>query len=260
VSVAAGLLEAAVRRDRAAVVLGLGAMCALAWAWLLPASLDMYGTMRGLSAWMMAPAWDARYALLVFLMWTVMMVAMMLPSAAPAILIFGRVVRGSRDAPVLRSYAFAAGYLLSWTAFSAAATTLQWLLWRAGALDPMMQVRAPLLGAALLGVAGVYQFTAMKRACLAQCRGPMDFLSRHWRPGAFGALRMGAAHGAFCVGCCWGLMLLLFTGGVMNLAWIVAIAVFVLVEKLAPRGAQGGRLSGALLLLAGGVLAAQSFG
>jgi predicted metal-binding membrane protein len=249
------VIEALLRRDRIIVVAGLGAAVALSWAWLVPASLDMYGEMNGLGAWMMAAQWDGRYALLVFLMWSVMMVAMMLPSAAPAILTFALVLRANDNAvrPVARVYAFAAGYLLCWIGFSAAATALQALLANLGLLDPMMRSSTPLLAGALLIVAGVYQWTALKRACLAHCRSPLQFLSQSFRPGVGGALRMGLVHGAWCLGCCWGLMLLLFAGGVMNLAWIGALALFVLMEKLAPAGAQAGRLSG-LLMVAAGIL------
>ncbi|MBI2383810.1 MAG: DUF2182 domain-containing protein [Gammaproteobacteria bacterium] len=251
-------LEAALRRDRRFVLAGLAAAVLLSWSWLVPAARDMYGAMDGPAAWMMAAAWDARYALLIFLMWAAMMVGMMLPSAAPAVLLFGQVVRSRvpPQAPVLRTYLFALGYLLAWTAFSAAATLLQWALAQAGLLSPMMQARGPLLGGALLLAAGAYQLSPLKHACLRQCRGPLDFLSRHWRPGLSGALRLGLAHGAWCVGCCWALMLLLFFGGVMHLGWIAAIGIFVLAEKLAPGGVQGGRLSGVLLIAAGIAFAA----
>jgi predicted metal-binding membrane protein len=240
-------------RDRLAVGLGLVGAIALSWLYLVPASRDMYGSMNGLSAWMMEGSWDARYVLLIFLMWAVMMVGMMLPSAAPTLLLFATVLRKSdpRSAPVGRTYAFAGGYLLAWTAFSLAATLLQWALAEMALLSPMMITGSPTLGALILVVAGIYQWTPLKRSCLTRCRSPAVFVSRHYRAGVMGALRMGASHGIYCVGCCWALMLLLFFGGVMSLTWIAAITIFVLLEKLAPLGAQGGRLSGALLLLAG---------
>jgi predicted metal-binding membrane protein len=250
------VLERLLGRDRLAVVSGLAGAIALSWFYLVPVSRDMYGPMNGPSAWMMEGTWDARYFLLIFLMWAVMMIGMMLPSAAPTTLLFATVLRKSdpQNAPVARTYAFAAGYVLVWTAFSLAATLLQWLLARAALLSPMMTITSSTLGALVLMAAGVYQWTPLKQACLTHCRAPADFISRHWRPGVAGALRMGASHGAYCVGCCWVLMLLLFFGGVMSLTWIAAITVFVLLEKLAPRGVQGGRLSGVLLMLAGVVV------
>ena len=212
----------------------------------------MYGAMDGLSAWMMQTRWDARYFLLVFGMWSVMMLGMMLPSATPAILLFGAVLRRSEGAanPVARTYAFTAGYLLAWSAFSLVATAVQGLLANAALLSPMMQGTGKPLGAALLAVAGAWQLTPMKQDCLTRCRSPVTFITQHFRPGIGGALQLGVRHGLYCVGCCWALMLLLFFGGVMSLAWIAAITVFVLLEKLAPAGVQAGRLSGALLLLA----------
>lgn len=250
---APSILERLLARDRLAVAAGLAGAIALSWLYLVPVSRDMYGAMDGLSAWMMEGTWDARYFILIFLMWAVMMIGMMLPSAAPTTLLFATVLRKSdpENAPVARTYAFAAGYVAVWAAFSFAATALQWVLARAALLSPMMIIKSSTLGALVLMAAGLYQFTPLKRACLEHCRAPADFISRYWRPGVAGALRMGAWHGAYCVGCCWVLMLLLFFGGVMSLTWIAAITVFVLVEKLAPRGVQGGRLSGVLLILAG---------
>lgn len=243
-------LQALVARERPVVLAGLAGAVALSWAWLVPASIDMYGAMDGLSAWMMRSSWDAQYLLLIFGMWGVMMVGMMLPSAAPAILLYARVMRGSAgvEAPAARAYAFAGGYLVAWLAFSAAATLLQWALAEAALVSPMMESSSPRLGAALLIVAGIYQWTPLKERCLTQCRSPATFLTQHARPGVTGALRLGILHGLYCVGCCWALMLLLFVGGVMSLLWIAAITIFVLLEKLAPFGAQGGRLSGALLV------------
>jgi predicted metal-binding membrane protein len=240
-------------RPRLAVAIGLTGAVAIAWLYLVPLSRDMYGAMTGPSAWMMQTDWDARYFALMFLMWAVMMVGMMLPSAAPAILLFARVLQRSpgADAPVARSYAFAGGYLVAWTAFSLGATLLQWQLARAALLSPMMASATPVLGAAILVAAGVYQWTSVKQVCLRHCRAPAEFLTQRFRPGWRGALRMGVEHGIHCVGCCWVLMGLLFVGGVMQLAWIAAITIFVLIEKLAPFGAQLGRVGGAVLVLAG---------
>jgi predicted metal-binding membrane protein len=240
-------------RDTAFAIAGLALVIACAWAYLTPASLDMYGRMEGAAAWMMEATWDAGYVLLIFLMWAAMMVAMMLPSALPTILLFHKAIRNDPGvgSPFRRMFAFAAGYILAWSGFSVVATLLQWSLAEAALLSPMMVSASPWLGGALLIVAGVYQWTPFKYACLRHCRSPMAFLMEHWRPGMPRALRLGLRHGLNCVGCCWALMLLLFVGGVMNLLWIGAITAFVLMEKLAPYGAQGGRLSGLALMLAG---------
>jgi predicted metal-binding membrane protein len=239
--------------DKGPVIAGLAAVIACAWAYVLPASLDMYGRMDGAAGWMMEATWDARYLLLIFLMWATMMVAMMLPSALPTILIFHRAVRNDPQvsSPARRMIAFAAGYIVAWSVFSIGAALLQWGLAEAALLSPMMVSASPWLGGALLVVAGIYQWTPLKYACLRHCRSPLAFLAEHWRPGMPGALRLGLRHGLFCVGCCWALMLLLFVGGVMSLLWIGGIMAFVLIEKLAPYGAQGGRLSGIALVLAG---------
>ena len=244
-------LERWIARERPLAFAGLALAVVLAWSWLVPAALDMYGAMNGPAAWMMRSDWTLGYSLAIFAMWAAMMLGMMLPSAAPVLLLYARVIRSSGESASLRLYLFALGYLLTWTAFSLAATGLQWALSRGALLSPMMETRTPLLGGALLVLAGVWQFTAMKRACLVFCRSPAAFFAQSWRRGRLGALRMGIKHGVYCLGCCWALMLLLFVGGVMNLVWIVAITGFVLLEKIAPLGAQGGRLSGVLLLMAG---------
>jgi predicted metal-binding membrane protein len=239
--------------DKAFVIAGLAAVIVGAWAYLVPASLDMYGRMDGAAAWMMEATWDARYLLLIFLMWAAMMIAMMLPSALPTFLIFHRAARNDPEvrSPAWRMFTFAAGYTVAWSGFSAGATLLQWSLAEAALLSPMMVSASPWLGGAILIVAGVYQWTPLKHACLRHCRSPLAMLAGEWQPGLRGAFRVGLRHGLYCVGCCWALMLLLFAGGVMSLLWIGAITAFVLLEKLAPYGAQGGRLSGLALVLAG---------
>jgi predicted metal-binding membrane protein len=214
---------------------------------------DMYGTMRGASAWMMTPVWDTPHLLLLWAMWAVMMAGMMLPSATPALLLFGAAARrrnGGRGASA-QIYALTAGYLGAWALFSLAATAGQRLLAVAWLVSPMMAVTSGAAGGALLALAGLYQLTPFKRACLLACQSPLGFMMRHWRPGTAGAFRMGFAHGASCVGCCWALMLLLFVGGVMNLAVIAALTALVAFEKLGPFGVQGARVSGALLIVAG---------
>jgi len=248
-------LERALRRDRLLVWLGLAAVLAPAWVYLVRASLDMYGDMSGPAAWMMRASWDAWYCALVFAMWSVMMAGMMLPSATPAVLIFARVARSGPqpERPVLRAYLFAAGYLAVWTAFSAAATAVQALLARLALVTPMMESASPYMAAAILAVAGAYQWSPAKRACLARCRTPVSFIVERWRPGALGAFRLGVAHGVYCVGCCWALMLLLFAGGVMSLAVIAALSLLVLLEKVVPTGRAGlwsDRVVGAVLVAA----------
>lgn len=214
---------------------------------------DMYGAMNGPSAWMMVNRWDSLHILLLFAMWTVMMVGMMLPSAAPTLLLYANVVRRSDDGThtSARVYAFAGGYLLIWTLFSAGATFLQRVLSDLLLLSPMMVLRSRVFAGALLLVAGAYQLTPWKRSCLESCRSPAAYIAGHWLPGNMGAFRMGLRHGAFCLGCCWALMLLLFAGGVMNLYVIAALTIFVLLEKVAPIGVQGGKLSGILLIVLG---------
>ncbi len=224
-------------------------------------SVDMYGAMTGAAAWMMTDAWDATHLALLFAMWTAMMAGMMLPSAAPALMLYGAVIRRSPDGgrAAAHIYSFAAGYLLVWTVFSLAATVLQRVLAHALALTTMMQTATPALAGGLLIAAGLYQLTPLKQACLKACRSPADFLTRHWRPGLAGGLWLGAANGIYCLGCCWALMLLLFVGGVMNLVWIAGLTIFVLLEKIATRGAAAGRISGAVLAVLGLALLARTW-
>jgi predicted metal-binding membrane protein len=192
---------------------------------------------------------------IVVAMWWVMMVAMMLPSAAPLVLLYGRVLRHARaDAPPGAVYApsafLAAGYLAVWLAFSIVAAALQYVLAPAGLISATTWWSgSAALSAVVLAAAGLYQLSPLKRTCLTHCRGPVEFLTRHWRPGRLGAFAMGVRHGAWCVGCCWMLMTLLFVGGIMNLAWIALLALLVLVEKLAPAGPLVGRIAGVLLLV-----------
>jgi predicted metal-binding membrane protein len=180
---------------------------------------------------------------------------MMLPSAAPMILLYARVARGQGAAGVLPpTFVFAGAYVAVWTAFSILATAAQWGLSESGLIGDAMRLNDRTLGGALLIGAGLFQLTPLKRLCLEHCRGPVAFLTLHWRPGFWGALRMGLHHGAFCVGCCWFIMALLFVGGVMNLVWVVAIAVFVLAEKVLRFGPRIGQAAGALAIAAGAYL------
>ena len=218
----------------------LGVVTAASWFWIVVMARDMYGPMTGASAWMMTAHWDAPHLFLLWAMWAVMMTAMMLPSAAPMIVL----------ADTRQAYLLAAGYIVVWAVFSVGATALQWALGRFLILNPMMEVSSRTAGAVLLVIAGIYQWTPLKQACLATCQSPMAFLARRWRSGSWGAFRMGVEHGVYCVGCCWALMLLLFAGGVMNLTVILALTAFVAFEKLVPLGPWGARVSGALLVTA----------
>lgn len=230
-----------------AVILGIAAA---AWAFLAWLAFDMDSELAQLTM----PGsrhWSAENVAAIAAMWSIMMAAMMLPSAAPAILTFARLsVRTSQPA---RAVSFLAGYLLTWLAFSAGATVAQWGLQAAGWVDAMIVSRSPWLSALLLTTAGLYQFTGTKRTCLSQCRSPVGLLLGSWRPGVLGAFAMGTRYGVFCLGCCWALMALLFVGGVMNLAWIAALTVLVAAEKLGPAGHRIGKVLGLTLLSAGAV-------
>ncbi len=218
------------RRLVLGAILGIVIAC---WAWIVPMALDMQGCMSGSSAWMMTDNWDSEHLLLLCAMWIVMMIGMMLPSAALAVLDLAH----SETPEISRNYAprtglaFMAGYIAVWSAFSVLAFFIQWCLNSAKILTPMMEIRSAHLNMILLAVAGVYQFTQLKRACLRSCRC-LTANSSH--SGFQGGLR----NGLNCLGCCWALMLLLFVGGVMNLWWICGLSIFVLIEKLANPGWQ----------------------
>jgi predicted metal-binding membrane protein len=244
-------LELALRHPRTPAVVLLVLSPLVSWMWIVIMARDMYGSMAGASAWMMTPRWDAPHLLLLWAMWAVMMIGMMLPSASPVLLLYGAMARRSTQPFSERwIYAFAAGYLVVWAVFSVAATALQRALATALVVTPMMEIASPLIAAALLFLAGVYQLTPLKLACLRTCQSPLGFLMSTWRDGLSGAFRMGLQHGAYCVGCCWALMLLLFVGGVMNLTVIAALTAFVAFEKVARFGAYGARISGVLLIVA----------
>jgi predicted metal-binding membrane protein len=250
------MLSALLRHDRALVLAGLAFVIALSWIWLLMgAGIPMDEMdMGGGQIMLMAPAWTVGYAALIFSMWIIMMAAMMLPSAAPAILlVIALKKQQGEDHAAHSSGLFALGYLAVWAGFSLIATGLQWGLDRAGLLSETMASGSTVLAASLLSAAGVYQWTPWKQACLRHCRSPFDFLTRYWRRGAFGPTRAGAWHGAFCLGCCWMLMALLFVGGLMNILWIAGLALLVLVEKLAPLGPRVSQLTG-IVLIGWGVL------
>lgn len=251
----APLVEKALKRDRAVAIGALVFVTALAWAWTLAAG-EMDDGMAGMAVATRA-AWSAEHALLMFAMWWIMMVAMMLPSAAPLVLLGLSLQRRGRAEDDAGSRGttlpvwMVAGYLGLWGLFSAGATLVQWGLDAAGWLQGAgMRVDSVPAGIILL-TAGLYQLTPAKRACLRHCRSPVRFVVEHWRPDAAGALRTGIAHGTYCVGCCWMLMIVLFAVGVMNPFWIGALALWVLIEKWSPHGERLRYAAGTLLIAAG---------
>jgi predicted metal-binding membrane protein len=257
---------AVLRRDRIVVVLTLTLLTALAWSYLLWLSVDMsmggmdMGDFRMLPSGMglMVPAhtpWQAMEFAYVFVMWTVMMVGMMTPSAVPMILMYARVGRQTeaQGTPFAAIAWFAAGYFLVWAAFSALATLVQWALERTALLDPSMTTTSKVVGGLLFVAAGTYQWTRVKEVCLTQCQKPFAFVMSHggFRRDAPGSLMLGLRHGAYCVGCCWTLMALLYVGGVMNLLWVVVLALFILLQKIIPFGGLFARLVGIGLVAEG---------
>jgi predicted metal-binding membrane protein len=275
------VLEAVLRRDRAVVTLVLVTVIAACWLYLLagagtgmyphemaalvPMQMGLESSVPGTASMSChETTWTHGHALLIFSMWWLMMVAMMLPSAAPMVLLHAAVTRkglahANLAGPSAQSHrlfltttAFIAGYLAMWGAFSLVALVAQWAFARGELLSAMMMPTSIFLGSGLLLAAGVWQLTPFKTVCLRHCRSPISFLSTHWHPGVGGAFRMGIEHGVFCLGCCWFLMGLLFCGGVMNLIWIIGLALLVLVEKVMPAGVAFGKVTG-LLLIAWGV-------
>lgn len=254
--------ETVLRRDRIIVLSGLAVITALSWAYVASVASNMQNMDMGTEMAMpRLQAWGVANFVLTFVMWAVMMVAMMTPSAAPMILMFAAVNRRRRKQQVshVPTSVFLLGYLVIWSAFSVLATAAQWGLHDVSLLSPMTASISPILGGVLLLVAGIYQWTPLKHACLRHCRSPLGFVLNEWREGRWGAFLMGLKHGGYCTGCCWSLMALLFVAGVMNLLWVAAIAGFVLLEKVAPAGHRMGQAAGILLagwgaLLVAGVL------
>ncbi len=230
-------------------------MCLLAWIYVIS------GAGMGMSAWdmttfsltpqlhagmqmnmpemgMVPTPWSFKHFLIVILMWWVMMIAMMLPSASPVVLLYVRVMqhaqKNSLAQTIIPIVYFVAGYLLVWLLFSLLATLIQWRLEWQGLLSMNLISNSSWISGGLLIAAGVYQLSPLKTACLKFCRAPAQFIAYYMQKDRFGALKMGLRHGWFCFGCCWGLMLLLFVGGVMNLLWIVALSTLVILEKILP--------------------------
>ena len=247
---AATRLESVLKRDQVLVLSGVVALVALAWAYIVYLAQGANDMGSGM-AMAQLQSWSAADFGLMFLMWAVMMVAMMVPTAAPMILLFATVNRRRREQerPYVPTGVFLSGYVIVWSGFAALATVANWGLHVNSLLSSTMGANSSAyLGAALLLTAGIFQWSPLKYACLTQCRSPLGFLMAEWRDGAGGALRMGLKHGVYCLGCCWVLMGLLFVLGVMNLLWIAALAGFVLIEKVAPGGHRVSRLTGLLLV------------
>jgi predicted metal-binding membrane protein len=252
------VLEHLLHRDGLIVAIGTAVVVALAWAYLASGAGMDTEMMVGMPD--MAPMpWTPLYAALLFAMWWVMMIAMMVPSAAPTVLLYATVKRRQENASgaAMEAWIFLSGYLVTWAGFSLVAVLAQWALERTGLLSMAMASTSAILGGTLLLAAGLYQFTPLKHACLRYCQSPLLFLSSHWRPGASGALVMGLQHGVYCVGCCWFLMALLFVSGVMNFVWIIGIAFYVACEKLLPFGQRLSHAAGMALILSGTILLAR---
>ena len=258
-----GAVERLVCKDRTVVMLAVAAIVVLAGIYTVTgvgmnmSALEMTKMAKPIGTTMHIgnnPDWSPAYATLVILMWWAMMIAMMTPSAAPTLLLFTALKRQGTDKPNAAFYSslLLAGYLLVWAAFSIMAAFLQWGMEAIGLISTtMMTINSKLFAGMIFLCAGFYQFSDMKNACLKQCRSPAYFLSENRRPGPFGAFIIGAHHGVYCLGCCWALMALLFVGGVMNLYWIVGLALYVLAEKTLPYGKVISNISGIMLIITG---------
>ena len=239
-------------RSRLLVVGGLGAVAALSWLYLVRMNAGMAHMAMPATMPAMAPGLPEQL-LAAFTMWSVMMVAMMLPTALPAATVFGNLARrrGAHTGSASPTALFAAGYVAAWTGYAAVAAVGQVALARAALLTPMLQSASIVLSAVILLAAGAFQFTSLKDACLTKCRTPLAFFLAEWRDGKAGALVLGLKHGSYCVGCCWALMAVMFVVGAMNLLWMAAFTLFVLGEKLAPAHWQFHRVAGIALVLWG---------
>ena len=257
-------IEKTLRRDRLIVVIALTVVIVLSWGYILSgAGMGMSAfemTTMNLSqdnslgmAMMIPTKWTMGYVVLMFFMWWIMMIAMMLPSATPMVLLFVLINRKQHEKgnPYIPTGIFGLAYLVVWAAFSLVAVVLQASFQHWAWLSPTLMSTSTILGGLILLAAGIYQLTPIKQACLKHCRSPLQFVMSHWRKGRRGAFRMGVEHGAYCVGCCWFLMGLLFFGGVMNLYWIIGLAVFVFIEKTIPAGHWFSYCVGVVLIICG---------
>ena len=241
--------------DRAFAIAALLALCGLAWAYLLYFAWGMahMDVGAGMAIMPRMASWQGADVALVFAMWAIMMIAMMLPSAAPMLVLFAALSRKLREPrPRSEFFTFVGGYVAVWSGFSLLATLVQWGLLETRLVSPMMQASSRWLSGVLLLAAGLYQLTPLKQACLARCRSPLAFLTAEWRKGLRGALVMGVRHGLFCLGCCWLAMLLLFVLGIMNVVWIAVLAAFILAEKTLP-GSRWLSATGALVFIGWGI-------
>lgn len=265
-----GPIERLVRRDQEIVALAATLIVVLAGLYtyfgvgMNMSAPEMTKMARPIGAPMTmaaAPVWSGAYAILIFSMWWIMMIAMMTPSAAPMLLLYTALKRvgAEKERAVSLSLLFLLGYLAMWALFSAIATGLQFEAERWSLVSgSMMTINSRLFGALVFIAAGLYQFSGLKESCLRHCKSPAHFLATHRHPGSWGAFRTGARHGVYCLGCCWALMALLFVGGIMNLYWIVGIALYVLAEKTIPNGLVFARATGFGVILFGGYLMATS--
>lgn len=257
------VFERLVTHEQKLTVVTLTCLCGFAW-WYLWQGAGTGMNVLAMSEWQFplpsmsestyAGNWSLHYSIVMVSMWWIMMIAMMLPSASPMILLYGRFYRHhfSEASPSAAVGLFTLGYLLVWLIFSLAAASIHWILERSGIVHHMMMwITQPQISGVLLIAAGIYQLTPLKQACLRHCRSPVIFLSQYWQNGLCGALKMGCRHGLYCLGCCWLLMMLLFVGGAMNLYWIIGLSIWVLLEKSLPQSAALLNMSAALLIVAG---------
>lgn len=247
------------QRDRILVFCSVGLLAALAWAYTI--HLGDVTSSETAGSGMSMPSmtnWSAADFAFMLVMWAVMMFAMMLPSVTPTVMIYERVraKRQETGRPFVPTGGFVLGYLLVWVGFSLSATVLNWWLHTNGALTSMMGRVAPTAGGVVLILAGLFQWTSLKQACLEHCRSPMGFLTAHWRNGMLGTVKMGVHHGVYCLGCCWMLMVLLFVMGVMNLVWVAILTIVVLAEKTLSHGRVFSRGLGVVLIAWGAWLIA----
>ena len=236
------------RRDQYIIVSSLAVLVMLAWIYLVKLDMNM-PDMSGMAMGMRD--WSSTDFIMMLLMWVIMMIGMMVPSAMRTVMIYSRIASKAQTSgrSVAPTYIFVSGYVFIWSFFSVIATILQWLLERLALVSPMMVSTSTYLGAILLICAGVYQLTPLKDVCLKHCQSPIQFITNNFKKGGFGAFQLGLKHGAYCLGCCWALMGLLFIGGVMNLFWILVISLFVLSEKLLPAQIRTTRITGILMVL-----------
>ncbi len=245
--------------DKLLIFLGLALVSSVGWAYMFYMAWAMEN-MHIVEMWMPprggARAWTAYDFIMLVIMWMVMMIAMMTPTVTPMVTMFATVNKQKKlnQQLFVPTYIFLLGYLFAWVVFSVVISFIQWPLHESGLLNPMMNSRSYLLSGGILVIAGLYQWTPLKDVCLNNCRTPLGFVLASWKDGYWGAFNMGFKHGLFCVGCCWALMAILFSVGVMNMLWVILITLFVLFEKLSPLPVKWTRfISGLALIIWGGI-------